>query len=341
MAGTAILTPYGSADIDGYGNTDADVLTHLAPHIYAAHNFNDSIWFGIAEYSRFGLGTSFDNEWAGRFNSYKSDLKTFSVQPTVAYKFNDEWSVGVGLEVMYGQVEIRKRIGTNPATPQTDFADAAVSGSGLGVGGILGVQYKPLDWLSFGLTGRTPVNLDLRGNIEVDKYAGAPPTLPGGTFYGSTTLNLPGSVGVGVAVKPIEDLTIEVDYIQTFWSSYNKLDLEYDDDAIETIYGAGIQKSWRNVSRIQVGAEYDLTQNWALRAGYVWDEAPNVANYDYLLFPATSRSLPPVWASSGKASLSTHPTPISGARMLTAPCPTLSAEQPRATRRTFTTFPQI
>lgn len=60
------------------GNTwtssDKDALW-IPPHFYATWKVNDRYSIGLGTYSRFGLGSVFDENWAGRYNSYELDFR--------------------------------------------------------------------------------------------------------------------------------------------------------------------------------------------------------------------------------------------------------------------------
>ena len=51
------------------------------------------------------------------------------------------------------------------------------------------------------------------------------------------------------------------------------------------------EKDWDDVFRYQIGVEYALTEAWALRAGYIFDETPDPdAHVDYIV-PGNDRHL--------------------------------------------------
>lgn len=52
-----------------------------------------------------------------------------------------------------------------------------------------------------------------------------------------------------------------------------------------------MERDWDDVFRYQLGVEYALTEAWALRAGYIYDETPDPdAHVDYIV-PGNDRNL--------------------------------------------------
>ena len=47
------------------GNYHSAHQTWPIPSFYVTHQINDNVWFGLASYTRFGLGVKHPNEWQG------------------------------------------------------------------------------------------------------------------------------------------------------------------------------------------------------------------------------------------------------------------------------------
>ncbi len=54
--------------------------------------------------------------WFGRYDSTYSNLMTYTFQPTVAWKVNEQFSIGVGAVLRYSKAELRTTL-PNPLTP--------------------------------------------------------------------------------------------------------------------------------------------------------------------------------------------------------------------------------
>ncbi len=103
MAGATVISPMVDVQTTnpygGNGNTESGERNYwIPPHLYASYQFNDSVWFGLATYSRFGLGTEFDDDWWGRYNNYNAVVQTLSFNPNVALK--PKWNPILDLDLV-------------------------------------------------------------------------------------------------------------------------------------------------------------------------------------------------------------------------------------------------
>jgi len=58
---------------------------------------NDAVYLGIGLSAPFGLNTEYDPGWVGRFQSIKFDIKTYNINPSIAWKVNDKVALGFGI----------------------------------------------------------------------------------------------------------------------------------------------------------------------------------------------------------------------------------------------------
>ncbi|MFP4517387.1 MAG: OmpP1/FadL family transporter, partial [Desulfovibrionales bacterium] len=141
----------------------------------------------------------------------------------------------------------------------------------------------PLDWLSLGASYRSEVRQDVNGDAEFDMPEGLGPDT---TLDAKGTVNLPEQFMFGVAVRPIERLSVEADVVLTGWSSYDELRIEFDNGQTSQS-----TKNWNDVVRYQVGLEYAATEWLDLRLGYVYDNSPIDADFADYMVPANDRQL--------------------------------------------------
>ena len=301
-AGMTMIT--AGADVTYAGHTQkTDRQYFFIPHTYMTWQLNEKFSMGLGVFSRFGLGNSYPEDWAGADTIYDMAVQSMSVQPTLAVNVNDWLSLGIGLEVMWFDIDIRNKIGLGSYGPYNmGRVDSKVKGDNYAVGGTLGVHIHPLDWLSFGASYRTFMKHAIDGEANFNKSEISP--MFSGTFsraFQNTgahgTIILPAQTAFGVAVKPWEDLTIEVDAIFTQWSSFEELKIDFDDNLMEgvpgrpPVYSSTKEKDWRDVWRIGVGVEYAATDWLDLRAGYAYDQSPMRQYAMDALIPAHDRHL--------------------------------------------------
>ena len=68
---------------------------------FATHQLNDQWSVGFSMAGFFGLGLDYDTGWEGRYYLNEVTLQSVGLQPTVAYRINDQLSIGAGLAFIY------------------------------------------------------------------------------------------------------------------------------------------------------------------------------------------------------------------------------------------------
>ena len=203
----------GSFTADRTGEqTDLENDPIVIPHLYARYGINDKLAAGLGVFVPYGLSTTWPRDgFDGSFLGYDNTLQSVYIQPTVAYQLTDRISIGGGLTIVSGLVELNQLVDlsqqpvpgvTNPdgssatfgqfGVPfHTAFADVKLDASGAtGVGGNFGVQVQATDWLRFGARYTLPVKLNYSGEAtftQIETGLVLPPNnpfgVPGGTSF--------------------------------------------------------------------------------------------------------------------------------------------------------------
>ncbi len=103
---TKPTTPFSLIGNDG-GNAG---VTVFVPNLYYSHPVTEKFFFGLGINSPFGLQTEYDNGWVGRYHAIKSSVMTVNINPTIAYKFTDQLSIGAGLDIQYIKAELTNAV---------------------------------------------------------------------------------------------------------------------------------------------------------------------------------------------------------------------------------------
>lgn len=262
------------------------------PNFYVTQKWSDQVSVGLGGFSRYGLGGEYKNweTWAGSQLAYKVKLETFSFTPTIAVKANDEFSVAMGLEAMVIGFTQNSTLMPGATANATAYE---ISGSGVSWGGNFSFIYRP-EWAekwSLGAMYRTKVKQNLNGRIHAGmEYAAR--NIFDDDAKGAITL--PDSLTAGVSFRPTDDLILEAGIVGTFWSAYDQILIEYSDrESTPTIHN---KKDYKDTYRLNLGAEYNLNPNWAVRAGYVFDKSPINKHEMDTLVPVDDRHIASVGA---------------------------------------------
>jgi long-chain fatty acid transport protein len=137
----------------------------VLPAFYYSQQVGERAVIGLGVSRPFALRSEWDNPdtYTGRTICLECKISSWSINPTIAYKVADRFSVGVGLDVRLSQFSLSRRLeaSPNPFPVPTDVASLTLdSGTETGVGFNLGLLASPTENLSFGLSYRHSVTID-------------------------------------------------------------------------------------------------------------------------------------------------------------------------------------
>ena len=271
--------------------------TFVPPNAYVIVPFGQNMTFGIGVMAPFGLRTNWENPWIGRFVSKDANIKTVSVQPSLAWQTSDgRVALGGGLEYRRAHV-ILARNAVGPFNPFTGrFPDVATTylGSDWATkwGWNAGVLFKTGTW-RFGLSHRAKMDMDFDGKVTVKQIltgipaydsqvaAVLPPSQPV-----KTTINMPSFTHIGVATSAIPNWDVEFDIIHTSWSSFKNLSVNF-----LTTPAASFTRpqNWKNVDSFRLGGNRRIGDDWDVRLGALYDKNPQPTEVVSPLLPDADR----------------------------------------------------
>jgi long-chain fatty acid transport protein len=197
-------------------------------------------------------------------------LQAIFVQPTISYKIGENLGIGAGVVYSFGSVNLQRSIPIQDQ--QGNDGQAELDGKANGWGFNAGIYYKPSDKFSVGLTYRSKVEMKMEdGDATFQVASSLASRFPNTTF--DATLPLPSNITLGFGFMPTENLTIAADIQRVNWSAYDKLRFDYG----ASINNATFTENARNYEDVfiyRLGAEYKVTDAFALRAGGYFDNTP-------------------------------------------------------------------
>jgi long-chain fatty acid transport protein len=312
VLGTTIITMnmefQGDDPFPGKGYTvSAEDGIFYPSHIYYVTPFSklengDEVTFGLGITTHFGLGTEWPADFLGRGSSIMVEIQTFSFNPVLAYK-HDNLRVAAGVQSFFSTVDVVKNSLTSLETNWIDVAKVTLEGSNsittLGWGYNLGLQYDVHEMVTIGASYRSEVKVEYEGDATFESIPGAyghalfQSAL--GTADTSVTTDVeteianPAIMSIGIAIRPIEKLTIEVDVVQMNWSCFDELELAFPDEKYAA-FTETIPEQYEDARSYRIGAEYMVTPEMAVRLGYLFDESPAPAAAVSTLLPDADRN---------------------------------------------------
>ena len=155
----------------------------------------------------------------------------------------------------------------------------------------LGLHMRFNEQWSVGLAYKSQVTVNLYGDVEFGSHEQnllrAYQKLPEARDCNAhTTLQLPDSLALGVAYKPLDNLSFEAGTVWTRWSTYNALNI-YMDNGYDSISN----KEWRDGWNFNASVEYKPLDWWSLRAGLAYETAVVNEKHADFFVPSSGRTI--------------------------------------------------
>ncbi|MGM0834127.1 outer membrane protein transport protein [Halomonas qaidamensis] len=269
------------------GSNDGDMVPGtLIPFAFYAHPVNEQLAFGFGVYAPFGSKTDYEDGFQGRNQGNYTEVKVMTAQPTVSYRFNEQWSVGAGLTYNRVEGELRRQVPV--ATPLgLSEVDSRVEGDDEAWGYNLGVIYQPAPETTFGLTYRSKVDFNLDGSFTANS-----PVLDQlgiGTVTDTAALDLttPETINFSLTQQMSDNLKLMFGASWARWSRFDQILVTGTERGEIT----NEQQNYSNAWAFSTGGEYQLTPTLALRAGVALDFTPTQDETRSVRIPSDDRRI--------------------------------------------------
>lgn len=243
--------------------------------IYATYPVNDRVAVGLGFFTPFGMGSQWPPTWVGRYITTFSSLKTYNVNPAISVKILDNLSVAAGLDIMWTDVELKRKIPVSLGGIQLADGESRLRGSAHGFGGNAGVLWQVVDGVKLGMSFRSQIDVNYQGTLELSNL---PAQVPGPrSVAGSAKLNFPPFVTGGISISRLQPFTFNFDVTWSGWSSYDQLNVSLKQPIlVNGVYASTLvtPKNWKDTWTFRFGMNYRLTEAIKLRAGYLFDLSP-------------------------------------------------------------------
>jgi long-chain fatty acid transport protein len=235
---------------------------------FISHQQDESLSVGFGAYGDFGLGENFDNDWTGRYYMQNATLIGMSLVPSVAYRFNDEWSAGIGLKAMYAVLDAQAAINRAPLG-LVDRADGQYkySDSTWGYGANLGVIYAPQPGTRIGLAYTSKVDLNFEDRLDVK---GGPGLQNVNGLNTKIDLQVPQTATLSLYQQLDRQWALLATVNWQDWSQFGEIEL-----AVEATATGGssttLNAHYKDTYQLALGTQYQATQDLLWNAGVAYD----------------------------------------------------------------------
>ncbi len=261
----------------------------FVPNFYFMTGISPSVKVGVGVNVPFGLKTEYDDEWLGRFQADKSELKTININPSIAFKVNEQLSIGAGVSFMRAEAELTRAVNAGGLGERY----ISVKGDDWGYGFNLGAIYQVTADTRVGIAYRSKVKQKLKGDSKSTLTAfDASPTQTLNTDV-TAKVDLPASFSLSAFTKLNQTWDLMGDITWTRWSEFKELRIVRDNGTGTTL--ALTPENWENTLRYSVGLNYHYNEKVKLRAGLAYDEEAIKNDYRTARIPGNDRK----WVSLG------------------------------------------
>ncbi|MFO1372501.1 MAG: TonB-dependent receptor [Candidatus Competibacteraceae bacterium] len=265
--------------IPGQDGAEDGGTNSFAPNGFFVMDINDRVRFGLGITTPFAVSTDYGNNWVGRYHAIESKLATVDINPSIAYRVNENFSIGAGLSAQYVDATLSQAL-FNPFSPFVKDGFAEVKADNWSYGYNLGLTYEFDPNTRIGLSYRSRVKQSADGDRTITDYI---PT-QNGTVSAKAEVTLPDWAALGAYKRLDEQWAVMGSVRWTNWSLFKKLQIDFADGS-----QALTQENWQDSWSFNLGVSYDYNPDWTFRAGYAHDQHYTFSRVSH---PAHSRQRP-------------------------------------------------
>ena len=238
-------------------------------HLYGAAKLGDKLTLGLGFYTPYGSTTQWPEDWAGQYLIEKISLKAYFIQPSLSYNLSDKVSLGAGLVLAQGQVDVQKGL------PYSTDSYVQLQGSDFNLGFNAGVYFQATPKLAIGLDYRSKIDMEVEGGEADFHIPIGLQTIVAADNKFSAVLPLPANLDFGISYQVTPKLLAAVEVNYVFWSSYKELNFTFEENG--DLLDNSNPRNYKNTFIPRLGLEYQLNSFLTVRAGGYYDQTPTDA----------------------------------------------------------------
>lgn len=272
------------------------------PNGYASWALTKDLYVGVGVGAPFGLKTEYDNPWLGAAQSTMFEVKTFNINPSIAFRVNDKVSLGFGVNWQRVEADYERQAGVAAEILANSHVKLHLDDDAWGWNA--GALFTLSPTTKVGLSYRSAIKYKVTGDITVDSLSST--VASAGTSDAEASLKLPDTFSLAVSQQLSDKWQMLGDVTWTGWSSIPEVDIVratattlYIPNVVGQPAGATAQvldTDFRDTWRVGLGATYKYNDAWKLKYGIAYDQTPvKSASTRLVSMPDNDR----VWLSFG------------------------------------------
>ncbi|MCW8331919.1 outer membrane protein transport protein [Photobacterium sp. SDRW27] len=280
--------------VNGVAPTKASDIANSAviPNLYLSHQVNDQWVVGLAFGTNYGMETELGGDYLATGFGNQAMVKSIEINPNIAYKINEQFSVGGGVRYVMGEGHFGAALPKAAGGADLKYME----GDDTAWGWQLGAAWQINDNNRIGVNYRSAVDLTLEGKasgLVYDKTVAMQGKKPSKDYAGSMDLTLPATAEIASFHQLTNKVAVHASFNWTDWSSFDKL--EANIPSISSKPDLIKEENWEDNYRLAVGTTYQYTNDLVLRTGVAYDTSAVSDEHRTQTIPETDR----LWLSLG------------------------------------------
>jgi len=243
--------------------------------VFFSHSISPDLKVGIAATGNFGLALKYNSDWVGRYYVQEATLIGMSVLPSIAYRVNQNLSLGASLNVMYGKLKQQVAI-NNPGRgiirPDTD-GQLDLDNSTWGIGVNLGALYEFSPATRVGFTWNSQVKLDFEPTLNFSGLAPGMQALVNARGFNNAVLGINMTVPQQLMLSGFHQVNDRWAVLGSLgwqqWSKFGYPEIGFVNSGNPNSITADLD--YKDTWHFALGGQYRVSQPWLLNFGVAYD----------------------------------------------------------------------
>jgi len=271
VVGVQLIIPQNKFDSSvataGGGDGGNAGVVSVVPSHFLVKSISDDVKLGFSVAGTMGGGLDYGDNFVGRYGAYRAVLAGVALSPSIAYKVDEELSIGAGVSAVYTTFD--QDIAVNQSAFVPGAPDARVSINQIddwALTSFFGLTYQLNEKAMLGVVYRPEFDVELEGDVNFSGFTVLPTPTADSIEVEWTN---PQVLRFGLQYKLDDQYTLFFDADWEDWSAFSDNRLEFDGDLNvvaeldrnwkDTYHvGAAVKRQWDG-QHFSMGISYDTS----------------------------------------------------------------------------------
>lgn len=267
----------------------------ILPAMHIAMPLNDCIALGFSAVPAWGFTEDYGESSMLRYNLTRVYTKTMDIAPSLAWKINNQWSLGIGPDIHYFSAQSKTHVRTESIAPlligTASDSISRFTANDWAYGGHFGILFRMNDATRIGFNYRSKLNMHLDGwsIFGLNQLNNEDLIFQTNTFRLPVPLPATSTLSVYHDMNPCWALMGTVAYDQ--WNSIQNYHARnYIQPPLPTnpsgiLPDVTAPQKMHNTFDLSVGTRYKINEKILLRASFKYEPTPTSSSFRYVNFP--------------------------------------------------------